>query len=157
MAGSINKVILVGNLGQDPRVSNTQSGAKVVSFSLATTDTWRDKASGERRDRTEWHRIVIFSPGLADTAERYLRKGSKVYLEGSLQTREWDDQNGQKRYTTEVVLQNFNSTLVMLDGRGDSAPAGAGDIYDSSSAGAGWDNTPAASGDAGVVDDDIPF
>ena len=118
MAGSINKVILVGNLGQDPRVSNTQSGAKVVSFSLATTDTWRDKVSGERKDRTEWHRIVIFSTGLADTAERYLRKGSKVYLEGSLQTREWDDQNGQKRYTTEVVLQNFNSTLVMLDGRG---------------------------------------
>lgn len=114
MAGSINKVILVGNLGQDPRVSNTQSGAKVVSFSLATTDTWRDKVSGERKDRTEWHRIVIFSTGLADTAERYLRKGSKVYLEGSLQTREWDDQNGQKRYTTEVVLQNFNSTLVML-------------------------------------------
>ena len=104
MAGSINKVILVGNLGQDPRVSNTQSGAKVVSFSLATTDTWRDKVSGERKDRTEWHRIVIFSTGLADTAERYLRKGSKVYLEGSLQTREWDDQNGQKRYTTDVVL-----------------------------------------------------
>ena len=152
MAGSINKVILVGNLGQDPRVSNTQSGAKVVSFSLATTDTWRDKVSGERKDRTEWHRIVIFSTGLADTAERYLRKGSKVYLEGSLQTREWDD---QKRYTTEVVLQNFNSTLVMLDGRGgDGAPAGAGDIYDSSAA-SGWDNTPAAGTD--VVDDDVPF
>ena len=150
MAGSINKVILVGNLGQDPRVSNTQSGAKVVSFSLATTDTWRDKVSGERKDRTEWHRIVIFSTGLADTAE-----SSKVYLEGSLQTREWDDQNGQKRYTTEVVLQNFNSTLVMLDGRGgDGAPAGAGDIYDSSAA-SGWDNTPAAGTD--VVDDDVPF
>ena len=154
MAGSINKVILVGNLGQDPRVSNTQSGAKVVSFSLATTDTWRDKVSGERKDRTEWHRIVIFSTGLADTAERYLRKGSKVYLEGSLQTREWDDLNGQKRYTTEVVLQNFTSTLVMLDGRGDGAPAGAGDIYDSSAA-SGWDNTPAAGTD--VVDDDVPF
>lgn len=155
MAGSINKVILVGNLGQDPRVSKTQSGAKVVSFSLATTDTWRDKVSGERKDRTEWHRIVIFSTGLADTAERYLRKGSKVYLEGSLQTREWDDQNGQKRYTTEVVLQNFNSTLVMLDGRGgDGAPAGAGDIYDSSAA-SGWDNTPVAGTD--VVDDDVPF
>lgn len=155
MAGSINKVILVGNLGQDPRVSNTQSGAKVVSFSLATTDTWRDKVSGERKDRTEWHRIVIFSTGLADTAERYLRKGSKVYLEGSLQTREWDDQNGQKRYTTEVVLQNFNSTLVMLDGRGgDGASGGAGDIIDSSAA-SGWDNTPAAGTD--VVDDDVPF
>lgn len=155
MAGSINKVILVGNLGQDPRVSNTQSGAKVVSFSVATTESWRDRASGERKDRTEWHRVVIFSTGLADTAEKYLRKGSKVYLEGQLQTREWDDQNGQKRYTTEVVLQNFNSALVMLDGRGDGAPAGAGDIYDS--AASGWDNTPAAGTSADVVDDDIPF
>lgn len=155
MAGSINKVILVGNLGQDPRVSNTQSGTKVVSFSVATTDTWRDKATGERKDRTEWHRVVIFNSGLADTAERYLRKGSKVYLEGQLQTREWDDQNGQKRYTTEIVLQNFNSTLVMLDGRSDSAPAGVGDIYDSSAT-SGWDNTPSA-GTANVVDDDIPF
>ena len=105
--------------------------------------------------RSEWHRVVIFNNGLADTAERYLRKGSKVYLEGQLQTREWDDQNGQKRYTTEIVLQNFNSTLVMLDGRSDSAPAGAGDIYDSS-ASAGWDNTPSA-GTADVADDDIPF
>ncbi|MCM1324806.1 MAG: single-stranded DNA-binding protein [Acetobacter sp.] len=155
MAGSINKVILVGNLGQDPRVSNTQSGTKVVSFSVATTDTWRDKTTGERKDRTEWHRVVIFNSGLADTAERFLRKGSKVYLEGQLQTREWDDQNGQKRYTTEIVLQNFNSTLVMLDGRSDSAPAGAADIYDSS-ASAGWDNTPSA-GTSDVADDDIPF
>lgn len=155
MAGSINKVILVGNLGQDPRVSNTQSGTKVVSFSVATTESWRDKATGERKDRTEWHRVVIFNSGLADTAERFLRKGSKVYLEGQLQTREWDDQNGQKRYTTEVVLQNFNSTLVMLDGRSDGMPAGAGDIYDSS-ASAGWDNTPTA-GSSDVADDDIPF
>lgn len=156
MAGSINKVILVGNLGQDPRVANTQSGAKVVSFTVATSDTWRDKASGERRDRTEWHRIVIFNSALADTAEKYLHKGSKVYLEGSLQTREWDDQNGQKRYTTEVVLQNFSGVLVMLDGRGgDSAPAGAGDIYDSSASSSGWDSTPSAGTD--VVDDDVPF
>lgn len=152
MAGSINKVILVGNLGQDPRVSNTQSGTKVVSFSLATSDTWRDKASGERKDRTEWHRVVIFNSALADTAERFLRKGSKVYLEGSLQTREWDDQSGQKRYTTEVVLQNYNGTLVMLDGRGDGAPASSGDIYDSSAS--GWDNTPS---DNSVMDDDVPF
>lgn len=156
MAGSINKVILVGNLGQDPRVSNTQSGTKIVNFSLATTDSWRDKTTGERKDRTEWHRVVIFSAGLAETAERFLRKGSKVYLEGSLQTREWEDQNGQKRYTTEVVLQNYNSTLVMLDGRGDSAPAGAGDIYDSSAASAGWDSTPSAGTDS-VADDDVPF
>lgn len=159
MAGSINKVILVGNLGQDPVVRNTQNGTKVVSFSLATSESWRDKASGERRDRTEWHNVVIFSTGLAETAERYLRKGSKVYLEGQLQTRSWEDQNGQKRYTTEVVLQNFNSTLVMLDGRSDSAPAGAGDIYDSSTM--GWDSTPAATGTDeggnGLADDDIPF
>lgn len=156
MAGSINKVILVGNLGQDPRVSTTQNGTKVVSFSLATSETWRDRASGERRDRTEWHRIVIFSTGLVETAEKYLRKGSKVYLEGQLQTREWDDQNGQKRYTTEVVLQNFNSSLVMLDGRGgDSAPAGAGDIYDSSAS--GWDSASAAPAGGDVIDDDLPF
>lgn len=153
MAGSINKVILVGNLGQDPRVSNTQSGTKIVSFSVATSESWKDKSTGERRDRTEWHNVVIFNTGLAETAERYLRKGSKVYLEGQLQTRSWDDQNGQKRYTTEVVLQNFNSTLVMLDGRSDGAPAGSGDIYDSASS--GWDSTPSA--DTNVVDDDIPF
>lgn len=156
MAGSINKVILVGNLGQDPVVRNTQSGAKVVSFSVATSESWRDRASGERRDRTEWHNVVIFSTGLADTAERFLRKGSKVYLEGQLQTRSWEDQNGQKRYTTEVVLQNFNSALVMLDGRGDGAPAGAGDIYDSSAA-SGWDSTPSAAGGDSMVDDDVPF
>lgn len=152
MAGSINKVTLVGNLGQDPRVSNTQSGAKVVNLTIATSDSWRDKATGERKDRTEWHRVVIFNPGLAETAERYLRKGSKVYLEGSLQTREWEDQNNQKRYTTEIVLQNYNSQLVMLDGRGDGASQMNADIYDSSSASAGWD-----AGSSSSVDDDIPF
>ena len=154
MAGSINKVILVGNLGQDPRVSNTQNGSKVVSFSLATTDTWRDKPSGERRERTQWHRVVIFNAGLAETAERFLRKGSKVYLEGALQTREYE-KDGQRHFTTEVVLQNYSSTLVMLDGRGDSAPAGAGDIYDTSAAN-GWDSSATAGTDA-VVDDDVPF
>ncbi|MBR5598856.1 MAG: single-stranded DNA-binding protein [Alphaproteobacteria bacterium] len=152
MAGSINKVTLVGNLGQDPRVSNTQSGSKVVNFTVATSDSWKDRTTGERKDRTEWHRVVIFNPGLAETAERYLRKGSKVYLEGSLQTREWEDQNGQKRYTTEVVLQNYNSQLVMLDGRGDNSSS-AGDIYDSSSASTGWDTSSTSS----VADDDIPF
>lgn len=154
MAGSINKVILVGNLGQDPRVSNTQNGSKVVSFSLATTDTWRDKASGERKDRTEWHRIVIFNPNLADTAERFLRKGSKVYLEGSLQTREYE-KDGQRHFTTEVVLQNFSSTLVMLDGKNDGTPAGAGDIYEASASN-GWDSS-ATAGTEAVVDDDVPF
>ena len=155
MAGSINKVILVGNLGQDPRVSNTQSGTKVVNFNLATSDSWKDKSTGERKDRTDWPRVVIFNPGLADTAERFLRKGSKVYLEGALQTREWEDQNGQKRYTTEVVLQNYNSSLIMLDGRSDGAPQGSGDIYDSSSAASGWDIDAGSS--SNIADDDIPF
>lgn len=125
MAGSINKVILVGNLGADPKVSNTTSGSKIVNLNIATSDTWKDKATGERKDRTEWHRVVIFNPQLADIAERYLRKGSKVYLEGQLQTRKWEDNGGQERYTTEVVLQNFSGNLVLLDGRGDGVPGRA--------------------------------
>ena len=125
----INKVILVGNLGSDPVVNNTQSGTKVVNLNVATSDSWKDRNTGERKDRTEWHRVVIFNPQLADTAERYLRKGSKVYLEGQLQTRKWTDNNGVDRYTTEVVLQSFNSVLVMLDSKngGDSVPAGGND------------------------------
>lgn len=155
MAGSINKVILVGNLGADPRVSNTQSGTKIVNLSIATSDRWKDKLSGDWKERTEWHRVVIFNAQLAETAERYLRKGSKVYIEGQLQTRKWEDANGQEKYTTEVVLQNFNGVLVMLDGRsGEGAPAGGDDVFGGSSS--GWDNssTPAASSD---LDDDIPF
>lgn len=156
MAGSINKVILVGNLGADPRVSNTQNGTKIVTLNLATSDTWKDKLSGERKERTEWHRVVIFNAQLAETAERYLRKGSKVYVEGQLQTRKWEDQNGQERYTTEVVLQNFSGVLVMLDGRsgGEGGFAGGEDPFGGSSS--GWDNSqaPAASSD---LDDDIPF
>jgi len=115
MAGSVNKVILVGNLGADPEVRRTQDGRPIVNLSVATSESWRDRQSGERRDKTEWHRVVIFSEPLAKTAEQYLRKGSKVYLEGQLQTRSWEDQQGQKRYSTEVVLQNFNSTMVLLD------------------------------------------
>ena len=115
MAGSINKVILVGNLGADPRVSNTQSGTKIVNFNLATSDRWRDKATGEMNEKTEWHRVVIFNPQLAETAELYLHKGSKVYIEGQLQTRRWEDNSGQEKFTTEVVLQNFSGTLVLLD------------------------------------------
>ena len=153
MVGSINKVILVGNLGDDPKVSNTNSGAKIVNLNLATSETWKDKASGERKERTEWHRVVIFNPGLADVAERYLRKGSKVYLEGQLQTRSWEDNSGQKRYTTEVVLQNFNGNLVMLDGKGDGVPAGGNDVFSASDS--GWDST-SSSAPAGL-DDDIPF
>ena len=117
MAGSVNKVILVGNLGADPEVRHTQDGKPIVQLSVATSENWRDKNTGERRERTEWHRVVIFSEGLCRVAEQYLRKGSKVYLEGQLQTRKWQDQSGQDRYTTEVVLQGFNSTLTMLDSR----------------------------------------
>ncbi|MBQ9732337.1 MAG: single-stranded DNA-binding protein [Alphaproteobacteria bacterium] len=156
MAGSINKVILVGNLGADPRVSNTQSGAKIVNLSIATTETWKDKLSGERKDRTEWHRVVIFNPQLADVAERYLRKGSKVYLEGQLQTRKWEDTNGQEKYSTEVVLQNFNGNLVLLDAKGDGVPAGGNDVFSAASGNAGWDST-ASSVPAADLDDDIPF
>ena len=157
MVGSINKVILVGNLGADPRVSNTANGSKIVNLTVATSDSWKDKLSGERKERTEWNRVVIFNPQLADVAERYLRKGSKVYIEGQLQTRKWEDSNGQERYTTEVVLQNFNGNLVLLDGRGDGSAAG-GDVYSASpSAGAsGWDNSPSAA-PAADLDDDIPF
>lgn len=126
MAGSVNKVILVGNLGADPEIRRTQDGRPVGNLRVATSESWRDKASGERRERTEWHRVVIFSEGLCKIAEQYLRKGSKVYLEGQLQTREWEDQSGQKRYTTEVVLQGFNATLTMLDGRSEGGGGGGG-------------------------------
>ena len=155
MVGSINKVILVGNLGADPRVNTTQNGSKVVTLSVATSDTWKDKLSGERKERTEWHRVVVFNAQLADVAERYLRKGSKVYIEGQLQTRKWEDASGQEKYTTEVVLQNFSSNLIMLDGRGDAG--GGADVFSgSSSASSGWDSAPAVQA-AADLDDDIPF
>jgi single-strand DNA-binding protein len=158
MAGSINKVILVGNLGADPTVSNTQTGAKIVNLRVATSDSWKDKNTGERKDKTEWHRVVIFNPSLADTAERYLRKGSKVYIEGQLQTRSWKDNNGQDRYVTEVVLQRFGGTMIMLDGRGsgDSLPMGdAGDVFSAPAGNSGWDNSSATT--PSDLDDDIPF
>jgi single-strand DNA-binding protein len=117
MAGSVNKVILIGNLGADPEIRHTQDGRAIANLRVATSDSWRDKTSGERREKTEWHRVVIFNENLAKIAEQYLKKGSKVYLEGSLQTRKWEDQQGQERYTTEVVLQGFNAQLTMLDGR----------------------------------------
>ena len=124
MAGSVNKVILVGNLGADPEVRRTQDGRPIVNLRVATSESWRDKATGERREKTEWHRVVIFSEGLAKIAEQYLKKGSKVYLEGALQTRKWQDKDGQDRYSTEVVLQGFNSALTMLDraGGGEQGP-----------------------------------
>ena len=157
MVGSINKVILVGNLGADPKISNTSSGTKIVNLNIATSENWKDKLSGERKERTEWHRVVIFNPQLADVADRYLKKGSKVYLEGQLQTRKWEDNNGQEKYTTEVVLQNFNGSLVLLDkaGEGAGVPSGGNDVF-SGSASSGWDNSSSAA-PAADLDDDIPF
>jgi single-strand DNA-binding protein len=125
MAG-VNKVILVGNLGQDPQSRSFQNGGKVVNLRIATSETWKDRNTGERKERTEWHSVAIFNEGLANTAERYLRKGSKVYIEGQLQTRKWQDQNGQDRYTTEIVLQGFNGSMVMLDGPGGGQGGGGG-------------------------------
>jgi single-strand DNA-binding protein len=144
MAGSVNKVILIGNLGKDPEIRRTQDGRPIANLRIATTETWRDKASGEKRERTEWHSVVIFNENLCKVAEQYLKKGAKVYVEGQLQTRKWQDQQGQERYSTEVVLQNFNGTLTMLDGRagggmGGMQESGAdyGADYGSSGAGAG--------------------
>lgn len=121
MAGSVNKVILVGNLGADPEIRRTQDGRPICNLRLATSENWRDKTTGERREKTEWHRVVIFSEPLCKVAEQFLRKGAKVYIEGALQTRKWEDQNGQERFSTEVVLQGFNATMTMLDGRAGAA------------------------------------
>lgn len=161
MAGSINKVILVGNLGKDPEVRQTQDGRPIVNMSIATSDTWKDRNTGERREKTEWHRVVIFSEGLARVAEQYLRKGSKVYLEGQLQTRKWQDQNGQDRYSTEVVLQNYGGTMVMLDGRsGGGGAGGDGGGYGGNDFGGGGQQGGGPQGGGGQsfdLDDDIPF
>jgi single-strand DNA-binding protein len=152
MATSINKVTLLGNLGREPEVRNTASGSKIVNLSIATSDSWKDKTTGERKERTEWHRVVIFNPALADLADRYLKKGSKVYVEGSLQTRKWEDNSGQERYTTEIVLQNFNGNMVLLDSRGEEGGFSGG------SSDAGWDSTPSTSTPSATdLDDDIPF
>jgi len=156
MAGSVNKVILVGNLGRDPEVRNAQDGSKIVNFTMATSETWRDKATGERKDRTEWHRIVVFNERLADVAAQYLKKGMKVYVEGQLQTRKWTDkESGQEKYTTEVVLQRFRGELQMLDSRGGAgADTGNGGMSDSARPG----GRPAQKQPAGKdFDDDIPF
>jgi single-strand DNA-binding protein len=163
MSGSINKVILVGNLGRDPEMRSTQQGVRVANLTVATSENWKDKNSGERKERTEWHKVVIFNERLAEVAEKYLKKGSKVYLEGALQTRKWVDKDGQDRYTTEVVLQRFRGELTMLDssrsGSGDRSGAGAGDgddDYTDAYAGA-----PAAAAPRvpvnDMIDDDIPF
>src|SRR5471030_453263 len=160
MAGSVNKVILVGNLGKDPEIRRTQDGRPIANLSIATSDTWRDKATGERKEKTEWHRVVIFSEGLCKIVEQYLKKGSKIYIEGQLQTRKYNDKDGVEKYSTEVVLQNFNSTLTMLDTRS----GGGGDRADASedfgSQGAMPARKPAMAGGGGKrgdMDDEIPF
>jgi single-strand DNA-binding protein len=169
MAGSVNKVILVGNLGKDPEIRRTQDGRPIANLTIATSDTWRDKATGERKEKTEWHRVVIFNEGLCKVAEQYLKKGAKVYIEGALQTRKWTDQSGVEKYSTEVVLQGFNSTLTMLDGRsggggGNFADEPGGDfgVSSPSSAPAPRRAVAASSGGGGGgrnsdMDDDIPF
>ncbi|MBO6511138.1 MAG: single-stranded DNA-binding protein [Roseibium sp.] len=179
MAGSVNKVILVGNLGADPEIRRTQDGRPIANLRIATSESWRDRNSGERREKTEWHRVVIFNEGLCKVAENYLRKGSKVYLEGQLQTRKWQDQSGQDRYSTEVVLQGFNSNLTMLDGRGEGGgqpgglpdygnePQGGGGGFGggsgggygggSGSGGGGFGGQSGGGGGAGPMDDEIPF
>jgi single-strand DNA-binding protein len=173
MAGSVNKVILVGNLGRDPEIRSMQSGEEIAQLSLATSETWRDKASGERKERTEWHRVVIFNENLVKVAKQYLKKGSKVYIEGSLQTRKWTDKDGAEKYTTEVVLQRFRGELTMLDGRegggsGGGSYGGGGDDYGSSGGGSGGGGYGGggggrSSGGGGAaprrddMDDEIPF
>ena len=166
MAGSVNKVILIGNLGKDPEVRRMQDGRPIVNFSVATSENWRDKATGERKERTEWHRVVIFNENLAKIAEQYLKKGSKVYLEGSLQTRKWQDQSGQDKYTTEVVLQGFSAQLTMLDKAGERCGGGGGDFGSDDSGGDFGSSGPstrekkpalAAAGKRGDMDDEIPF
>lgn len=155
MAGSVNKVILIGNLGQDPEVRTFGNGGKVCNLRIATSETWRDKTSGERKERTEWHSVAIFSEPLVRVAEQYLRKGAKVYIEGQLETRKWQDQSGQDRYTTEVVLRPFRSELTMLDGRGEGGGASQGeDRYSDDRRGGGSDRRSAA---PSGLDDEIPF
>jgi len=160
MAGSVNKVILVGNLGRDPEIRSTQDGTKVANLSLATSETWRDRNSGERRERTEWHRVVIFNEKLCEVAEKYLRKGSKIYIEGQLQTRKWTDKEGQDRYSTEVVLQRFRGELTMLDGRQDGAGGGYSDDSGPGAGGGGFGGGGSGGGGGGGgsdLDDEIPF
>ena len=174
MAGSVNKVILVGNLGRDPEIRRTQDGRPIANLSVATSESWRDKTTGERKEKTEWHRVVIFNEGLCKVAEQYLKKGAKVYLEGQLQTRKWTDQSGQERYSTEVVLSRFKGELTLLGGRGEGGGGGdyggGGDIGDDHGmGGAPQRSTPPARGPGGgqargktpsiadELDDDIPF
>lgn len=168
MAGSVNKVILIGNLGRDPEIRSFQNGGKVCNLRIATSETWKDRSTGERREKTEWHSVAIFQEGLVKIAEQYLKKGSKVYIEGALQTRKWQDQSGQDRYSTEVVLQGYGGTLTMLDGRDGGGGGGGGGSYGGDSGyggGGGYDDGPSSGGSGGGggggsrsdLDDEIPF
>ncbi|SET03308.1 single-stranded DNA-binding protein [Oceanicella actignis] len=166
MAGSVNKVILIGNLGRDPEVRTFQNGGKVCNLRIATSETWKDRNTGERRERTEWHSVAIFSEPLANIAERYLRKGSKVYIEGQLETRKWQDQSGQDRYTTEIVLRPYRGELTLLDSRGEGGgdfgggyggPSGGGSGGSSGGGGRADDFGAGPSGGSGIDDDEIPF
>jgi single-strand DNA-binding protein len=157
MSGSVNKVILVGNLGRDPEIRTLNSGDKVANLSVATSETWRDRTSGERRERTEWHRVVIFNDNLVKVAENYLRKGSKVYVEGALQTRKFQDQSGQEKYTTEVVLQKFRGELTMLDGRGEGGGASEGGDFGGYSSGPRQQASGPKESFSADLDDEIPF
>ncbi len=169
MAGSVNKVIIIGNLGRDPEVRTFQNGGKVCNLRIATSETWKDKNSGERRERTEWHSVAIFSEPLVRVAEQYLKKGSKVYIEGQLETRKWQDQSGQDRYSTEVVLRPYTSTLTMLDGRGEGGGGGGSyggsqgggyggdDMGGSSGGGYGGGQGGGGQGSSSDLDDEIPF
>jgi len=159
MAGSVNKVILIGNLGADPEVRSFQNGGKVCNLRIATSENWKDKNTGERREKTEWHTVAVFSEGLVRVCEQYLKKGSKIYIEGQLQTRKWQDQSGNDRYSTEVVLQGFNGTLVMLDGRsgGGQGGGGGGGYMADQSGGYGSSQSGPASNAPSDMDDEIPF
>ena len=158
MAGSVNKVILIGNLGRDPEVRSFPNGGKVCNLRIATSETWRDKQSGERKERTEWHSVAIFNENLARIAEQYLRKGSKVYIEGQLETRKWQDQSGADRYTTEVVLRPFRGELTLLDGRDGGGSGGGGGYDDDRSLGGGYASEQTGpAGSRSDLDDEIPF
>jgi single-strand DNA-binding protein len=172
MAGSVNKVILIGNVGADPEIRRTQDGRPIANLRIATSETWRDRNSGERKEKTEWHNVVVFNEGLCKVVEQYVKKGAKLYIEGALQTRKWQDQTGNDRYSTEVVLQGFNSTLTMLDGRGEGGGASRGGSSDFGGGAPSYDDygsRPASGGAGGSggraggsplsrdMDDDIPF
>jgi len=170
MAGSLNKVMLIGNLGADPEIRSFQNGGKVANLRIATSETWKDRQTGERKEKTEWHTVAIFSEGLVSVVERYLKKGSKVFVEGKLQTRKWQDQNGQDRYSTEIVIQGLGGTLTMLDGAAGGGGLGGGARSGGGAAGGSWDQDGGAPGGGGAsggfgqtgggyddLDDDIPF